>query len=160
MESKVGLQWKLKSFDRLSSGELYDILVLRSEVFVVEQQCAYQDIDGKDQTSTHLMAYRGNELVAYARLLPPGLSYKTASIGRVITRRTERGAGLGKELIRRAMEAVVGLFGKGLVTISAQQHLEAFYGAFGFVRQGDAYLEDGIPHIKMISFGLPVGNPR
>lgn len=159
MEPKAGLEWKLKSFDELSNGELYDMLAIRSEVFVVEQRCAYQDLDGKDQASMHLMACRGGGIVAYARLLPPGLSYETASIGRIITRSTERGTGLGKALLRQAMDAVGRLFGTGPVTISAQQHLKAFYSGFGFVQEGDPYLEDDIPHIKMISFGLPAGNP-
>ena len=158
MENETRLVWQLKSFDDLSNEELYGLLALRSEVFVVEQACAYPDLDGKDQQSLHLMAWRDDALLAYARLLPPGLSYDTASIGRIVTCRAARSTGLGRLLLRRALTAVAEVFGQGAITISAQAHLEKFYGEFGFGRQGAPYLEDGIPHIKMISLGLPAGN--
>lgn len=155
MAEEFGIEWQLKSFDELTNEELYGLLALRSEVFVVEQACAYQDADGKDKQSMHLMAFRGNELMGYARLLPPGLSYETASIGRVVTRQAARGTGLRGLLVRRAVAAAGDIFGRGAITISAQAHLEALYNEFGFEKQGMPYLEDGIPHIKMISLGCP-----
>lgn len=151
-------QWKIKSFDELSKEELYDILALRSEVFVVEQECAYQDLDNKDQSSLHLMGVQQGLIVAYARLLPPGLSYETASIGRVITQGEIRGRGLGKEVVRRAIDAVSRIYNTASITISAQAHLEKFYQTFGFVTRGEPYLEDGISHINMISFSLEGSN--
>lgn len=159
MDSSENVQWQQKTFGELANGELYGILALRAEVFVVEQACAYQDQDGKDPQSVHLMASAEGQLMAYARLLPPGLSYETASIGRIVVRRAMRGTGLGRQLVGRALAAAGELFGHGPVTISAQAHLEAFYAALGFEKQGAPYLEDGIPHIQMISAGLPAGNP-
>lgn len=158
MGKEQSVNWQLKSFTELTPEELYRLLVLRSEVFVVEQACVYQDLDGKDQRAMHLMGWRNNELVAYARLLPPGISYETASIGQVATSPAVRGMGIGRLLVGKAMETVREVFGAAAVTISAQAHLEAFYNAWGFVAQGVTYLEDGIPHVEMISLASPAGN--
>lgn len=156
--SETNLVWQLKPFAQLTAEELYILLALRSEVFVVEQACAYQDLDGMDQRSMHLMGWQDEQLVAYARLLPPGLLYDTASIGRVVTRGTIRGMGIGKLLMGNAMDAVRSVFGPVAVTISAQAHLEVFYNTWGFVKHGAPYLEDGIPHVRMISSAPSAGN--
>ncbi len=143
------MNWIYKSFDELSTLELYAILQLRSEVFVVEQNCAYQDIDDKDLKSYHLMAFDGGVLVAYSRLLPPGLSFEEASIGRVITAPRHRGKGAGMALIEKAIEAAHLTFGIKPIKIGAQLYLKKFYERFGFVQTSAMYLEDGIEHIEM-----------
>lgn len=144
------VSYSLKSFPELSTSELYAILQLRAEVFVVEQNCPYQDLDGKDQKSFHLLGWKNNELVAYCRLLPPVVSYPTAaSIGRVVNSSSVRGQGVGKELMLKAIEHCRVLFPGEPITISAQHYLLRFYQELGFREQGDVYLEDDIPHIEM-----------
>ncbi len=145
----MNINWTCKSFDDLSNNELYAILRLRSEVFVVEQNCVFLDCDNKDQQSFHLCGWQQNILVAYARLMPPGLTYKEASIGRVINSLTVRGKGAGKVLMEKAIEKLHGLFGESPITIGAQLYLKKFYESFGFLQTGDIYDEDGIDHIKM-----------
>ena len=145
------IRWELKKFDALSAGELYAIFHLRMEVFVVEQRCPYQDADGKDLKGCHLMGYNEeNKLVAYARLLPQHVSYEEVSIGRVVTSPAVRGTGAGKQLMRKALEEILALFGNVPVRIGAQQYLQEFYEGFGFVTEGEMYMEDGIPHIIML----------
>lgn len=143
------LTWILKTFDDLSPAELYAILRLRSEVFVVEQQCVYQDMDNKDQQGYHLMGLDGNHLVAYTRLLPPGVSYEFASIGRVVTSPAARGRGLGKILMKQSIAEVERLFGRVQIRIGAQYYLKEFYGSLGFEQTSNIYDEDGIDHIQM-----------
>ncbi|MEZ4920883.1 MAG: GNAT family N-acetyltransferase [Saprospiraceae bacterium] len=145
------LRFSCMPFSSLTNTELYEILALRQEVFVVEQNCPYQDADGKDQDSWHLMAYSEDDvLVAYTRLLPPGLDYADYSaIGRVITRSTVRGTGAGKSLMKKSMELCRFLFGPKPIKIGAQTYLLAFYTALGFNSTGEEYLEDDIPHTKM-----------
>ena len=133
----------------LSIDELYKIIQLRIAVFSVEQNCPYQDCDERDQVSYHLMGWRDGELIAYSRILPPGLSYKEPSIGRVVTAPSARGTGMGKELMKRSMEQTKLLFGDTGITISAQLYLKSFYESFGFAAIGEPYLEDHIDHIKM-----------
>lgn len=140
----------IKSFKELNVDELYQILRLRSEVFVVEQNCAFQDIDNKDQESYHLCCYADGILVGYARLLPAGLSYTEISIGRVITAASYRGMGLGKELMHKSIEACEKLFKDSAIRIGAQQHLAQFYNSLGFIESGEPYDEDGILHIEMV----------
>lgn len=148
------LTWNCIFFDDLSNKDLYWILQLRSEVFVLEQQCLYQDMDNKDLKSWHLMGKNEEgELVAYARLLPPGLSYVEPSIGRVITSPKVRKTGVGKELMREAMMNCYELFGDKNIKIGAQLYLKKFYESFGFEVSGPAYLEDDIEHVEMTKLG-------
>lgn len=139
-----------KPFASLTAAELYDILNLRNEIFVVEQQCLYLDTDGKDQRAQHLMLYAAGRLAAYARILPAGLSYTEPSIGRIVSSSAVRGKGYGKQLVRLAIANCIRINGKTAVRISAQAYLVKFYAAFGFAVCGEVYLEDGIPHIEML----------
>ncbi|HAB35919.1 MAG TPA: GNAT family N-acetyltransferase [Cryomorphaceae bacterium] len=133
-------------FDALSTTDLYQILNVRAEVFVVEQDCPYQDLDGKDQASLHIWMNDDVGITAYARLLPPGLSYPEAGIGRVVTASRIRKTGLGKELMRHAIAACQMQWPDYDVVIMAQSYLLAFYQSFGFVEERAEFLEDGIPH--------------
>ncbi|WP_211093103.1 MULTISPECIES: GNAT family N-acetyltransferase [Chitinophaga] len=145
------MNWKIKSFEELSTTELYAILRLRSEVFVVEQNCAYQDLDNTDQLALHLMGTDDTgRLLAYTRLFQPGIKYQEASIGRVITSPLARGTGAGRELMERSIAAVQQQFGVVPIKIGAQQYLQRFYTSLGFEQTSDTYLEDGIPHIEMV----------
>lgn len=141
--------WICKTFDALTVNELYCILKLRSEVFVVEQNCVYLDADGKDSGSHHLCGWLHNQLVAYCRILPPGVSYPEASIGRVLTHIAHRKNDLGKHLMRRAIKQTYTLHNVQSIKIGAQQYLLAFYTNLGFQAVGEPYLEDNIPHISM-----------
>jgi ElaA protein len=140
----------IKSFDELTNHELYNMLRLRSEVFVVEQNCPYQDLDNKDQKSFHLLYYVNDELAGCTRLLPNGLSYDEISIGRVVIAPSHRGLGLGKKLMEVSISGCEEKFGKAPIRISAQYHLSNFYQSLGFTEQGEVYDEDGIPHIEML----------
>jgi ElaA protein len=144
------IQWLLKKFEELTPYQVYAILQLRNEVFVVEQNCVFQDADDKDQASYHLMGFANNKLVAYTRLVPPGKIYEQASIGRVVTSPSVRRSGAGKELMEQSVIAVYTLFGRQPIKIGAQLYLKEFYGLFGFEQVSDIYLEDGIKHIYMI----------
>lgn len=139
-------------FGDLTPHELYDIMALRQEVFVVEQNCPYLDCDGKDQQSWHLMGRDASgKLVAYTRLLPVGLAYENyASIGRVVSSPSVRGTGAGRELMAKSVQMARHLFGEGPIKIGAQTYLLKFYEGFGFQSTGEEYLEDGIPHTKMV----------
>lgn len=144
------LRWTLKKFEELTNIEVYKILQLRSAVFVVEQNCAFQDIDDNDQASWHLCAWHNDELVAYTRLLSPGTSYTEASIGRVVSSKIVRGKSIGRELMQRSIDAIHILFGTSAIKIGAQLYLKKFYESFGFKQVSDVYLEDNIEHIKML----------
>lgn len=145
------LTWTTKPFEALTLTELYALLQLRSEVFVVEQTCAFQDIDGQDQAAFHLLGCtETGELAAYSRLFEAGISYPEASIGRVVVSPKFRRYGLGRELLRESIAAVATLFGEQPIQIGAQLYLQQFYESFGFRQVGEGYLEDGIPHIHMI----------
>jgi ElaA protein len=144
------LSWALKKFTELNTTELYAILQLRNEVFVVEQNCPYQDADDKDQKSLHFMGWDGATLVAYTRIIPQGISYNEASIGRVVTSPKYRGAGAGKELMRRSIEHTYSSFNCTRIKIGAQVYLQSFYEGLGFVQCSEPYLEDNIPHIEML----------
>jgi ElaA protein len=143
------ITWECKYFNELSAEELYAILRLRSEVFVVEQDCVYLDIDDKDQHSYHFMGWDGTQLAAYTRILPPGLAFAEASIGRVATSARHRGKGIGRELMLRSIEHCTRLF-QTPIHIGAQRYLEQFYESLGFKAIGEPYLEDDIPHIGML----------
>ena len=140
------LDWKIYNWSELTTDILYSILALRSEVFVVEQDCVYQDIDSKDQKAKHLLGYDKDLLVAYSRLLKPGYYFDQHSFGRAVVKKSNRGLGLGDELVKRSIKE---LGDQTEIKISAQYHLEKLYQKNGFVSIGDTYLEDGIPHIAM-----------
>lgn len=144
------IQWKLSAFDALSVHHLYELLQLRTEVFVVEQNCIFQDLDGADVQATHLMGRRDGQLLAYARCFPAGIKFAEASIGRIVTSQRVRGSGLGHLLIEQALAAVATLWGRQPVRIGAQARLKNFYTGHGFVDVGIAYLEDGIEHLEMV----------
>lgn len=144
------MEFSLKSFDALTPNELYQILTLRSEVFVVEQQCVFLDMDQKDQKSEHLMIWEEKNLVAYCRILPAGVSYTEPSIGRVVSSPKYRGTGAGRVLMQKAIEIARQRYGNQPIRIGAQLYLKKFYSSLGFEAQGDIYLEDGIEHIEMI----------
>lgn len=139
-----------KPFGELTIQQLYDMLRLRSEVFVVEQNCVFLDMDNKDQSCHHLLMYQNGELEACARLVPPGVAYTQMSIGRIVTSPATRGTGLGKKLVQQAIDDCYRLFGNGPIKIGAQLYAKGFYESFGFKQVGDVYDEDGIDHIHMI----------
>ncbi len=144
------IDWAYKHYSELTTSELYDLLWLRSKVFVVEQNCVYLDNDYKDQNSYHLLGSMDKVIVAYVRILPPGLSYDEASIGRVVTNPDFRGKGYGLDLMKLAIEKTVHQFKVKSIRISAQCYLIKFYSSLGFSTSGEEYLEDNIPHIEMI----------
>lgn len=142
--------FQVKGFEELSTRELYDIMHLRQEVFVVEQDAAYLDADYKDLPSKHIFAYEGGKLVAYARLLPKGVSYEEPSIGRVVTSPSVRRKGWGRPLMEKCVEELEKAYQTSACRISAQTYLVPFYGEFGFEVCSEEYLEDGLPHFEMI----------
>lgn len=140
----------IKNFNELSLEELYQVLQLRSEVFVVEQDCVYQDIDGKDQKALHILGYKEGELVAYTRCFNKDLYFKEASIGRVIVKEGARKYGYGHDIFKASVKEIESRYNENSIKISAQQYLIKFYESHGFKQIGEGYLEDGIPHIAMI----------
>jgi ElaA protein len=145
------IEWRLKKMDELSAQELYKILQVRSEVFVVEQNCVYLDADGKDEKGYHFCGWINDNLVAYCRLLPVGISYPDdASIGRVLTHPDFRNLGIGKILMEKAITTTYELFHVNSIKIGAQLYLLKFYNELGFIQLSESYLEDGIPHITML----------
>lgn len=143
-------EWRLKSFEELTNKELYKILQLRMEVFVVEQQCIFQDADDKDLVAQHLCMWKNEILVAYCRILPPGVSYNEYSIGRVVNSIEKRKYGIGIALVKKAIEIIRTSSPDAPIRIGAQLYLKRFYESFGFKQDSDIYLEDGIEHIQMI----------
>ena len=146
----MNTDWTFKPFDQLSPAEVYDILRLRSEVFVVEQNCVFLDMDNKDQSSIHIMGRQEGKLLAYARILPPGLSYRESSIGRIVVSPSARGTGFGRPLLETTIGKLYELHGNIDIKIGAQFYLKNFYTSLGFVQSGEIYIEDGIQHIEMI----------
>ena len=144
------MNWVYKSFKELSTEELYAILRLRAEVFIVEQNCPYQDLDYKDQKSYHLLGWEGDLLSAYTRILPAGVSFEEASIGRVVTSPQTRRGGYGRRLMLESIERLHSQYGKVPIRIGAQYYLKSFYVSLGFLQVSDIYLEDGIEHIEML----------
>jgi len=144
------MKWNLKYFDDLTPKELYQILQLRNEVFIVEQNCPYQDLDNKDLNAFHLMGLGENKLLAYSRLLAPGISYSESSIGRVVSSPAARKSGIGKKLMAESIIQIHNLFQTDTIRIGAQLYLKNFYESFGFIQEGNTYLEDNIPHIIML----------
>ena len=141
---------KIKSFQELTTKELYDLLQLRSEVFVVEQDCVYQDIDGKDQKAIHVLGYHQETLVAYTRVFRSGDYFKESSIGRVVVAENYRAYQYGYAIMKASIDAIENQFKESTIKISAQTYLKGFYNNLDFYEVGEEYLEDGIPHIKMI----------
>lgn len=144
------LEIKVKSFEELTKQELYDILQLRSEVFVVEQDCVYQDLDGKDQWALHVLGFKNDKVIAYTRIFKPGIYFDESSIGRVVVAKKEREFKYGYSLMEASIKAITSHYNETLIKISAQCYLKRFYTNVGFKTIGEAYLEDGIPHIAMI----------
>lgn len=147
---KSSIVWKIKPFSELCNEELYQILKIRQEVFIVEQTCYYLDADGYDQQAVHIWAEKEGEILAYSRVFEPGIKYKEASIGRVLTNPNYRKNNLGKILIRFSINAIEARFRTQSIRISAQDYLLRFYSEFGFQDTGKKYLEDDIPHTEMV----------
>jgi ElaA protein len=146
----LNVTWRCLPFASLSPHALYDLLRLRTEVFVMEQNCVFQDMDGADPACHHLLGERDGALLAYARLVPAGLKFTEASIGRVVSEPAMRGTGLGHALMREAVTQLQALWGEQPIRIGAQAHLQDFYRQHGFEPAGPIYIEDGIDHIEML----------
>ena len=144
------ITWQCKHFSDLTVDELYSILQLRTEIFVVEQKCLFQDMDGHDKQSNHVMGWKGGQLVAHTRLLPPKQTYCEQSIGRVVVKETERSSGLGKKLMNYSAEKSYELFGFNPIKIGAQLYLKKFYESLGYEPCSEIYDDVGIDHIKML----------
>jgi len=145
------MNWICKKFDELTLHELYAILQLRNIVFIIEQNCVYPDMDDKDQLSFHFMGWEEKKLVAYTRLIPPGIYYTDhPAIGRVVTSPDVRKSGIGRELMKRSIQKSQELFNYSSVKIGAQLYLKKFYESLGFEQTSEIYLEDGIEHIEML----------
>ena len=146
----MNINWTCKTFNELSPEELYALLRLRSEVFVVEQNCVFLDMDNKDAYCHHLLGWEEGLLAAYSRIVPAGISYVESSIGRIVSSPSVRGRGIGRELLIKGIDTLYTLYGKTPIRIGAQYYLRKFYESFGFVQKGEIYLEDGIEHIEML----------
>ena len=144
------IEWRYLAFDELTAAELYAVLQLRAEVFVVEQACIFQDMDGADAQAMHLLGTLQGALVAYARCFAAGIKFTEASIGRIVTRPGVRGSGAGHALVEKAISCLSQQSGAQVIRIGAQARLEAFYRQHGFEKDGPLYLEDGIAHIEML----------
>ncbi|MCM4150280.1 GNAT family N-acetyltransferase [Arenibacter sp. N53] len=144
------MKLEIKKFHELGVQELYDILQLRSEVFVLEQDCVYQDLDGKDEHALHVIGYKNRKVVAYTRVFKAGDYFKEASIGRVVVRKSERQFGFGLQIMQASIAVIEQNFGPTPIHISAQKYLTKFYSSLGFKKIGEEYLEDGIPHLAML----------
>ncbi len=144
------VKWVIKAFPELTPFELQQCHILRCSVFVVEQNCPYQDADHVDEHCTHVMGWLENRVVAYTRILPPGLTYQEVSFGRVTTDQSFRGKGIGRVLMQQTLQVIQEQYPQSPVRISAQSYLQRFYESYGFQFTGKAYLEDNIPHIEML----------
>ena len=144
------IKTSVKTFNKLTTNELYDLLQLRSEVFVVEQDCVYQDIDRKDQKALHVLGLKNDKIVAYTRIFKPGDYFEQASIGRVVVKEKERHFKYGYDIMNASIDAIKTHFNQTTIKISAQTYLRKFYKNLGFKQIGEEYLEDGIPHLAMI----------
>ncbi len=144
------MEFKIKKFEELEVDELYDILRIRNEVFIVEQNCIYQDCDEKDLRAYHLYGVEDNKVIVYLRILEKGVSFDEISIGRVLVDKKYRGKGLAREILLKAIDFTHNKLNEKEIRISAQEYLVSFYKSLGFATISDMYLEDGIPHIEMI----------
>ena len=147
------MKWKMKRFEELTTAELYEILRVRAEVFVVEQTCIYQDLDEKDKRAYHLFCEAEGKILAYLRVLDKGVSYPEISIGRVLTTENNRRKGLAREMMKKAMDFICKDLGESQIRISGQLYLQAFYESLGFQTVSEVYLEDDIPHVEMLYGG-------
>lgn len=143
------IQIIIKKFEAFSLQELYEVLQLRSEVFVVEQDCVYQDIDGKDEEALHVLGVKNGKIVAYTRCFRPGVYFKEAAIGRMLVRKNERKYGYAHQVLKASIETIADEYNSKIIKLSAQQYLTDFYESHGFQIVGEGYLEDGIPHVAM-----------
>ena len=151
--TQLSLVWEVRQFNEFSICQLYEMLQLRVDVFVVEQQCAYPELDSYDQdeNTKHLMGRDADsQLLAYARLLPPNLNSSKVGIGRIVVKKNARGLGIGHQLMHRALEESQKEWASYGIRIAAQDYLQKFYEYYGFVRQSDVFLDHGIPHIEML----------
>lgn len=153
MSSDSILKWQWARLSELSAEQVYAVLAARVAIFVVEQNCAYQDLDGLDGDAEHLIAWSGSEVAGYLRVLGPGTRFDDPSIGRIITAKAFRGSGLGREVVAKGIARTRQRYPGQPIRISAQKYLEKFYGDFGFVTVSEPYLEDGIPHVEMLLSG-------
>lgn len=144
------MDWILKKFDELTVNELYEILKLRVEVFVVEQNCVYQDLDDKDHSAWHLFLRQDNEIIAVLRILPEKIAYEEMAIGRVVVKKSHRGQGISKEMMKIAMNFILNDLGKDKIRLSGQAYLTDFYMELGFKKVSEMYLEDGIEHFEFL----------
>ncbi len=144
------VNFQVKDFSELTSVEIYEMLRLRSEVFVVEQNCVYQDVDNKDQKAFHVLGFKNNQLIAYSRIFDSGDYFDLPSIGRIVVKEEERQYKYGHNLVAQSIQFILDNFQDNKILISAQTYLTKFYNSHGFEQMGEGYLEDGIPHIKMI----------
>ncbi len=148
--NSISMTFEFKTFNELTSEELYEILQLRAEIFVVEQNCVYNDLDGLDKFAIHQFLKKEGEIIAYSRLLKPGTRFPEYSIGRVVVKQSERGTGLGIEMMNEAKNYILNEWKATKIKISAQKYLCRFYETLGFEIVTDEYLEDGIPHFGMV----------
>lgn len=144
------IDWRWYAFDELGVDQLYAIVAAREAVFVVEQDCAYQELDGLDPAATHLVGWAETQVAAYLRILAPGVRFSEPSMGRILTTAPFRATGIGRQLVQLGLDHVDEQFKGASVRISAQAHLQKFYGSFGFATVSQPYLEDGIPHVEML----------
>lgn len=144
------MNWQVKKFDELNVSQLYNILMLRSEVFVVEQNCIYQDVDDKDKHCYHIFLEENDNVIAYTRAIPPNIMYSIPSLGRVVVKKTHRHVGISQQLLLEGIKCIEKNFGVEDIVIHAQAHLEKFYNGVGFFGISEKFLEDDIPHIKML----------
>ena len=149
----IEVEWKIKRFEELATTELYEILRVRAEVFVVEQTCIYQDLDEKDKRAYHLYCEENGKVKAYLRILDKGVSYSEISIGRVLTTENNRRKGLAREMMEKAIDFIKKDLGENCIRISGQLYLQAFYESLGFQTVSEVYLEDDIPHVEMLYGG-------
>ena len=147
------MDWFLKEFDELSPDELYGILKLRAEVFVVEQDCVYNDLDDRDQMALHLFLKDGDEIIAVSRILPENVAFDDMAIGRLIVKENYRGRGIATEIMKKAIDYIVNDLKKDRIRLSGQAYLVKFYEGLGFVKVSDVYLEDGIDHFEFLYEG-------
>jgi len=144
------IKWEIKSFQELTTADLYKIIQARIDIFMLEQNCCYRDCDDKDLHSDHLIGWHDNTIIAYSRLIPPSISYEERSIGRVLVREEYRKFGIGKELMQQAITYLSPEVSPQPIRISAQLYLQKFYQELGFQQTSEEYLEDNIPHIQML----------
>lgn len=154
-EAAAAVRWTWKEFEALTARELYALLALRAAVFIVEQNCPYQDADGVDPMCRHLIGWRGAEAVACLRLVPPGIKCAEASLGRVVSAQSVRGSGVGRALFAEGVKEAERVYPGQPIRIGAQAYLERFYSSFGFKTVSAPYLEDGIPHVEMLRAETP-----